>query len=234
MKTRVVLERLGGLLVIALLVTGFMAHQGGYALSDLPHALSGNLSGVLEGWSGLDEKYRQDYEFLALDEQNNPITFTDTPIEYVIDSAASIDDESRIQAAFEKAGEASGFEFRYTGRTVFDAGLTNLEQSPSAIVVSYEHKDATDAFDGMPEDSVAVGFSVVEDAVRTKGAIVVSEEDSVHGVGLERLIMHELGHVLGLGHAESGTQIMGPHMHGSYPAAWGSGDLRALSLLRGS
>lgn len=234
MKLRGALERLAGLLVLAVLVAGFMARNAGYSLSDLPHALSGNLSGVVDGWGGEDEKFNSDYSILALDDNGRPVTFSRKPIDYVIDTSVSASDEERIRAAFAKTAAAGGFEFRYAGRTGFEASLTNLEQSPAAIVVSYTTKGASDAFHGMPSESVAVGYSVVQGGVRTRGAVVVSEEDAVHGVSLERLIMHELGHVLGLGHAESGTQIMGPHLQGSYPAKWGSGDLKALWLLRGA
>ena len=234
MKLRRALERLAGLLVIAVLVAGFMAQNAGYSFSDLPHALSGNLSGVVDGWGGEDEKFSSDYSILALDKDGRPVTFAHKPIEFVIDSSVSASDEERIRAAFAKTAAAGGFDFRYVGRTGFEASLTNLEQSPAAIVVSYTTKGASDAFHGMPSEAVAVGYSVVQGEVRTRGAVVVSEEDAVHGVSLERLIMHELGHVLGLGHSESGTQIMGPHLQGSYPAKWGSGDLKALELLRGA
>jgi hypothetical protein len=232
MKPRRALERLGGLAAIAVIVIAFMAYNSGYSLSNLPDAVRGNLSGVLGGWGGKDMKFADDYEILALDDDGKPVTFAHEPIEFAIDESASTDDEARIRAAFEKTASASGFEFRYIGRTEFDATLQNLGESPARIVVSYENKTSTDVFQGLPDDSVAVGYSVVQAGVRIKGAVVVSEEDAVRGVALERLIMHELGHVLGIGHAGSNTQIMGPNMHGSYPAEWGSGDLAALRLLR--
>jgi hypothetical protein len=231
MKARKVLEHLGGLLVVGLIALGFMARQAGYSMSDLPQLVGQNLSGVVTGWGGGDAKFSADYEFIAVDENNAPVTFADDLIKFAIDESVSPSDEASIRAAFENTAAASRFKFEYIGRTGFDATMTNLNQSPATIVVSYTAKGATDVFNNMPSDTVAVGYSVVQEDVRIRGAVVVSEPDAVHGESLERLIMHELGHVLGLGHAESATQVMGPHMQGSYPAEWGSGDLRALELL---
>lgn len=49
-------------------------------------------------------------------------------------------------------------------------------------------------------------------------------EGTTHG----KLLMHEIGHVVGLGHAAGETQVMYPALQRDYPSAWGAGDLTGL------
>ncbi len=51
------------------------------------------------------------------------------------------------------------------------------------------------------------------------------------GTTLGKLLMHEIGHVVGLGHAEGEDQVMFPTLKHEHPTAWGAGDLTGLRLL---
>lgn len=48
------------------------------------------------------------------------------------------------------------------------------------------------------------------------------------GVTVGKLLMHEIGHVVGLGHARGREQIMYPTLLHDTPTAWGAGDLTGL------
>ena len=48
---------------------------------------------------------------------------------------------------------------------------------------------------------------------------------------LGALLMHELGHAVGLGHAGDTHEIMYPSMQQGHPSTWGSGDKTALHLV---
>jgi Matrixin len=57
-----------------------------------------------------------------------------------------------------------------------------------------------------------------------------SELHAWHGHELTRaIVMHELGHVLGLGHVHDSGELMSEHNHGR--TTWGPGDLKGLAIL---
>jgi hypothetical protein len=54
------------------------------------------------------------------------------------------------------------------------------------------------------------------------------------GASLGSVLMHELGHVMGLGHVDDPTQLMNPYWHADGPATPQAGDLAGLqALLKG-
>jgi hypothetical protein len=50
------------------------------------------------------------------------------------------------------------------------------------------------------------------------------------GTTVGKLLMHEIGHVVGLGHAAGETQVMFPSLQREYPSEWGAGDLSGLRI----
>jgi hypothetical protein len=55
-----------------------------------------------------------------------------------------------------------------------------------------------------------------------------------NGLTVGQLLLHELGHVMGLGHVQDPSQIMYPSMVSHTTTAYGGGDLAGLSRLGAS
>jgi hypothetical protein len=71
--------------------------------------------------------------------------------------------------------------------------------------------------------------------VYVTGSIVLNGADQLDngfrpGKTWGKVVLHELGHVLGLDHVVDPAQVMHPSLVSS-PAAWGAGDLAGLRLL---
>ena len=76
---------------------------------------------------------------------------------------------------------------------------------------------------------ITQGFVVVDPTAHVTGGFA-------RGISRGALLMHELGHVTGLGHTPDALQVMSPVLSSSSYASWGSGDkagLRAVGATNG-
>jgi hypothetical protein len=141
-----------------------------------------------------------------------------------------------IKPAIKAAEHASGLKFVYKGTTTatFDSRQHAVTRQP--VVIAFP---ATLDSPQAVRDTVGLGGStamtitgVVQPHYVT-GAIALlsswfNQQSALHRrVAEQAVVMHELGHVLGLGHVQDPSQIMYPAYHGQ--ATYGPGDLAGLA-----
>lgn len=155
-------------------------------------------------------------------------------------TAGALDDAKR---AFRRLGQATGFKFRYRGTTSVIPQMDSNSSFPAdtQIVVAWARKGQSSLFDySGPADAVGNpyyetgyhnGDGTEAYRIRSGGVVIDStlRLKAGYGTGITRgdLLLHELGHVMGLGHYESSAQIMNPYMTRG-EARYGRGDLAAL------
>jgi len=147
------------------------------------------------------------------------------------------------KAAFAKIAQATGFTFRYRGTTT---GIPQWDSnswfpSDTQIVVAWARKKQTSLFNSTPTaDAVGAPYYMSgyengdgSSAYRiTTGSVVIDSALRIKGgyaSGLTRgdILLHELGHVMGLAHFSSSKEMMNPIMTRGV-ARYGKGDLAGL------
>ena len=186
------------------------------------------------------------FKFLSLDPlTNTPVRYDPcTPLHYVINPAnAPAGGLEDIQAAIGLTGEATGIQFAYDGTTdeplAQDRDLVQEDR--------YGHRWAPLLIGWIPFDSVifelddvgVAGSAIERNAddrlVYVTGSVILNGADHLDngfrpGKTWGKVVLHELGHVLGLDHVVDPAQVMHPSLVSS-PGIWGAGDLAGLTLL---
>lgn len=151
----------------------------------------------------------------------------------------------QIRKTIAKARRATGLRFEYAGRTRERPGLQPHE-GKYQIIIGWR-RPRSFAYFGNHPGRVGVGgaswHSGYQEADGTRvnrawsGRLILNaryDDDLRQGYGRGYtwgdVILHEFGHVLGLGHVEERSQVMYPQMT-KRKARWGAGDLAGLQKL---
>lgn len=148
-----------------------------------------------------------------------------------------------VKEAFRRMSQATGFRFVYRGTTrrIPQAGGNSWYPAGTHIVVAWARPSQTTMLNGYPR-AAGVGAAITSGGYRNgdgtsvskilRGAVVVNSRYTYRGgfgAGTTRgdIVLHEIGHTLGLGHTAATRQIMYSRMT-SYAARLGRGDLNGL------
>jgi hypothetical protein len=186
------------------------------------------------------------FRFLALDPRTDaPVRYDPcSPLHYVVNPAnAPFQGLKDIEGAIALTAEATGIEFVFDGIT--DEPVTGNRELfqperygdrwPPLLIGWMAHDSAI--FD--IEDVGVAGSAIEENAdgrlMYVTGSVALNGSEHLAngfapGKTWGKVVLHELGHVLGLGHVDDPGQVMHDSLVSS-PALWGAGDLAGLREL---
>lgn len=148
-----------------------------------------------------------------------------------------------VKSAMKRIGHATGLKFAYRGRTsrIPQRGGNSWYPADTQIVVAWARKSQSSMFDGY-SSAVAMGGAISSGGYQEsdgttlsriiRGAVVIDSRQRFaggFGGGYTRgdILLHELGHTMGLSHTGSTKQIMYKSMT-SRAARLNKGDLTAM------
>ncbi|GAA1976568.1 hypothetical protein GCM10009798_42210 [Nocardioides panacihumi] len=167
---------------------------------------------------------------------STPVSYSPCkPIHYVVNPDGGPDDSLVfIKAAVAEASRRSGFDFAYDGTTTDRA----FDRSSGPVLIGFARPGELGE---LPENGDAVGIGgstfVVEGngfdhAVTGMVALKTSwfrrADATGHRAEERAVVMHELGHVLGLAHVDDPGELMYPSVTRT---SYGSGDIEGLAKL---
>ena len=138
----------------------------------------------------------------------------------------------------EKAQAANGLEFVYDGLSADTWGSHKNAMSPEPVLISFPVTLDAASADG---DAVGLGGSeflvvngekqphYVTGQIAPLSSWFNQQSAQRHPQAEEAVVLHEMGHVLGLGHVQDPSQIMFPTSQGQ--TDYGAGDLAGLAKL---
>ena len=191
------------------------------------------------------------FTFVATDFQGDPARWRGCdPIHYVVNlglaPAGAMDD---VREAVGRVSEASGITFVFDGRTSELPSEERGTQVPgrygdrfAPVLIAWTEPGSTD----LPTGNVVTDYvgmaRPLEDPAAPKPTLVTGwvaiRSDEIQGMGFHGpyseglVLMHELGHIVGMGHSTSPENVM---YSGAFPdlsvSSWGPGDVAGLHVL---
>jgi hypothetical protein len=197
--------------------------------------LAASLRGVL-GLGG-DRGDSSTYKFLVTDPlSGEPARWSSCdPITYVVNADQAPGGwEETLDEALAEVSEATGLEFESDGETSDGASSSRYGagERPKPVLISWVTPDEEPKLAG---DIVGIaGPSSLGDTFVTGtvllDAAAFDEMEERGDEGLQRaVVMHELGHLVGLDHVDDERQLMYPST--TFQTSFGEGDLQGLEIL---
>ncbi len=146
------------------------------------------------------------------------------------------------QTAIKALAAVSGLHFVYDGTTTFIPRSVNSDSQPAPIVIAWGSRTQTDYLaagaigeggwrtSGSSTDGVHWLWKIIQGFVVVDPSAHVAPGFS-RGISRGSLLLHELGHVAGLGHTADALQVMSPVLTSASYGSWGSGDKAGLTAL---
>jgi ribosomal protein L24E len=193
------------------------------------------------------------YSFLRIGKGDEPVRYDPcNDVHYVINPLlAPTGSVNEVRAAFDRLGAATGIRFVYDGTTTESHvrfGQRDTYQPNrygdrwAPVLISWSSALVEPLLGG---GTLAYGGSTSfwagdSDEAYVTGEVVFDTEQNVlaagFGTGLTRgnLILHELGHVIGLDHVDDRSQLMYPSIHSNTTDGFAAGDAAGLAQLGAS
>ncbi|HEY2430494.1 MAG TPA: matrixin family metalloprotease, partial [Acidimicrobiales bacterium] len=191
------------------------------------------------------------YTFLTTNADGTPVRFDPcTPVHYVTNLAGGPPNAlSLVQSALGQLSQATQVTFVDDGPTTEVPSSNRAAYQPgrypggwAPVLIAWSTPSASSL---LPSGGSVIGEggsswvqAPGQDEVYVTGEAVINADDTTtlaadYGAGstLGELLLHELGHVVGLGHTADANQVMYPVEHPLGAAAYQAGDLAGLGRL---
>ena len=149
------------------------------------------------------------------------------PITYRINPAGGYPAaRADLRRTFAAVGRVTGFRFTYQGTTGRRVERDDYGYHPAGTDVVVDWQSPAEER-GLGRGIAGIGGHWVMDGRRFDGYMILDRSERHPRAVWRQLMSHEIGHILGLGHARTAGQLM----HGRSTSAnrlWGNGDLSAL------
>jgi Matrixin len=156
---------------------------------------------------------------------------------------------AETHTGLKRLAAVTGFRFVYRGATAEVPRFSNTRKLSADIVIAYTTPRGTDmplagrtagyggfasSWWGVPTEAGDYSYG----AANVRGYLVIDTPDAMKmgagfGKGVRRgnLLLHELGHVVGLDHVTDARQLMYPNLHSTTPNGYAAGDLAGLARI---
>lgn len=189
------------------------------------------------------------YTFEALNLDLGPVRWNPcTPIHYVTNLAeAPPTAAADVAGAVSRISAATGIQFIDDGSTteIPMVGRANVAsrygQGWAPLLIAWSHPGESDELPGggvVGQGSASSTGPLGGPQVYGTGQVAIDAQATAglaagfgSGVTMGQLLLHELGHAMGLGHVDDASQIMYPQLVPLRAAAYGSGDRAGLARL---
>jgi len=200
------------------------------------------IAGPLVASSG----HSREYSFLQRRADGSPVRWDPcAPIHFVTNlSGAPQNEFVDVQAAIRRVTAATGIRFVYDGTTgALPRGVPNAsevptppgEDAPPVLIAWLDREEFLDVGGKSSQVGLAVSSTEPDGFYYDTGFIALNGgQDLVPGFGVGPtwgpVILHELGHIMGLGHVPATDELMNPQEN-PVVTDFGDGDLAGLRIL---